>query len=52
MSKLPADVGGDRIGRCLFPNRYPDMKGYPEPPEEYMRKIINFDKMGLPSEHD
>ena len=44
----------DEMERHLFPNKYPDEAGYPK--EESLlkrkRKIYNFEKDGVPSEHE
>ena len=46
-SKLP-----DEMERHLFPNKYPDENGYPEPIQIRKREIYDFDEIGVPSEHD
>ena len=45
------DMKGYAILSHLYFNHYHLKINQFLPPEEYMRKIINFDKMGLPSEH-
>ena len=48
-TKLP-----DEMERHLFPNKYPDEAGYPKEGSllKRKRKIYNFEKDGVPSEHE